>query len=275
MEADFDFSQGAILLNVDLSGGQVVKLALDTGDDASVLDQEVAKAMKLPFDKLPDKVFNIQPGQGPDISTPQVAISKVKIGDGEFLNKNFLVLPIAEDLQKMGVVCQGTLGYRFFQEKVVQIDYPAHKLRVLPATPPPPAGAVVLPMQWKQYLKDGPFLTTTDQLHIGDHSLVAQFDTLFARTLILFTAKLPWLESERIPGLPSVYYEEGVLRPVYPSAPVSLGDHRYEHAPPAYLADKEARQPETDITAVLGNVFFLKAVVTLDYKKDQMIVEWK
>ena len=275
VEVGFDFSQGTILLEVDLSGGHIVKLALDTGDEASVLDLEVAKAMNLPFDKLPDKIFNIQPGKGPDLSVPQIAVTKVKVGGGEFHSKNFLVLPIAESLKTMGVDSQGTLGYRFFQEQVIQIDYPASKLRVLPEMPPKPEGAVVLPMQWKQYLKDGPYLITTDQFHVGDHALVAQFDTLFARSMILFTTKVPWLESERIKELPPFFYEEGILRPVQPAGTVALGDHRYEPTPPAYLADKEARVPETDITAVLGNVFFLNAVVTLDYKKDRMMVEWK
>ncbi len=272
MEASFDFTQGVILLDVDISGGHVIKLVLDTGDQASVIDLDLAKELKLPFEKL----LHLPAGtKGPDISTPQFSVAKTRIGDTDFEDKPFLVLPISEQLKAMGITCQGTIGYRFFEAQVVQIDYQAHKLRVLPAMPPPPAGVVVVPIQWKQYLKDGPYLLTTDQFKVGEHPVVAQFDTLFARTMILFTTRLPWLESRRLPDLPSAFYEDGVLRAALPSLPVALGSHLYAPTPPAYLADKDAHLPETDIAAVLGNVFFLDAVVTLDYKKDRMMVEWK
>ena len=274
MEATFDFLQGVVLLDVDISGGHIVKLALDTGDEASVLDLDVAKDLKLPFDQLPASVLNIPKGQGPDISTPQIIISESKFGTGDFFDKTFLILPLKDDLAAMGITCQGTIGYRFFEDQVIQIDYPARKLRLLPAAPTPPPGAVVLPMQWKRYDPKGVGVLTTDQLRLGDHPLVAQFDTLFARTVILFTTKLPWLESKRLPDLPSAYYEQGILRAALPLLPVSLGDHALPPGMPAFLADKDAHTPTTDIAAILGNTFFLDAVVTLDYKHDQIFVEW-
>ena len=86
---------------------------------------------------------------------------------------------------------------------------------------------------------------------------------------------MEWLETTRFPQLPSTFYEGGVLRAATPSLPVSLGSYHYSPTPPVFLADKDARIPETDIAAVMGNVFFLHAVVTLDYKHDQMIVEWQ
>ena len=274
MEATFDFLQGVILLDVDISGGHVVKLALDTGDEASVLDLDVAKEIKLPFDQLPASVLNLQKGKGPDISVPQIIVSESKFGTGDFFGKTFMILPLKDDLAAMGITCQGTLGYRFFEDQVIQIDYPGRKLRLLPAVPPPPPGAVVLPMQWKPYDLKSVGVLTTDQLHLGDHPLVAQFDTLFARTMVLFTPKLPWLETKRLPDLPSAYYEQGVLRAALPLQPISLGDHALPPGMPVFLADKDAHLPATDIAAVLGNTFFLDAVVTLDYKHDKMIVEW-
>lgn len=273
MEASFDFSQGVILLDVDLSGGHVVKLALDTGDEGSVLDATVADEIKVPADQL---LSNLIPkGKGPDVSTPQISMDDLRIGTAQFTGKPFLIVPIKADLAAMGITCQGTIGYRFFEEKVVQIDYPAHRLRMLPAAPSPSVNAIVLPIQWKQSAKLSPALITTDQLKIGDHALVAQFDTLFARTLLLYTPKLPWLETRRLPQIPPAYYEHGVLRPALPLMPIALGNHAFAQTPPAYLADKDALVPETDISAVLGNGFFLDTVVTLDYKHDQMIVEWK
>lgn len=273
MEASFDFAQGVILLDVDLGGGFTTKMVFDTGDEANVLDIDLAQEMKVPFDKM----LHVPRGQGPDISVQQLRINPVHLGDADFPARDFLIFPVAGELKELGVTARGTLGYRFFEEKVIQIDYPARKLRVLAAMPSKPEGAVVLPIRWMPYDQSNKTVgvTTINELKLGTHSLTAQYDTLFFGSVILFTSKLPWLETTRLPGLASANYEGGILRAALPTEPFALGEHRLAAPLPAYLADKDARVPDTEINAVLGNVFFQNAVVTLDYKHDQMMVEWK
>lgn len=271
MAASFDFSQGVILLDVDLGGGFKAKMAFDTGDEANVLDIGLAREMKVPFDQM----LHVPKGRGPDLSVQQLQINPVHVGDADFPARDFLILPVADELKGDGITARGTLGYRFFEEKVVQIDYPARTLRMLAAMPPKPEGAIVLPIHWMPYDQKGLGVTTVNELKLGEHALTAQYDTLFFGSVILFTSKLPWLETTRLPGLASANYEGGLLRAALPAEPLALGEHRLAAPLPVYLADKDARVPETEISAVLGNVFFQNAVVTLDYKHDQMLVEWK
>ena len=57
--------------------------------------------------------------------------------------------------------------------------------------------------------------------------------------------------------------------------PVSLGNLSFKINPVAYLAPADARVPDTDIAAVIGNRFFEFGVLTLDFRTARLSAEWK
>ncbi len=273
VEMPFDFAQGVIILDVDYGGTRPAKVVLDTGDADSLLDLEAARAIGLPLDMKDLKAAGS--GEGA-VTFYQIDPARARLGATDFGAKGLIVMPVAKNLwEDSGIRCEGTLGYEFFKDRVVQIDYPARKLRLLSAAPKGDAGSVDLPIQWRQYHSESPQLITTDQLHVGDHAIPAQIDTCFAQTLILFTTKLPWLDSRPAADVQAVRYEDAALQPATLTVPVALGSRRFPANPVAYLADKDAHIPETDIAAVLGNRFFQDGVLTLDFRSGRLRAEWK
>ncbi len=277
VELSFDYSQGVIILDVDYGGTRPAKVALDTGDADSLLDLEAARDIGLALDLKDLKASGS--GEGA-VTFYQVDPPRARLGAAEFSDKGLIVMPVARNLlEDSGIRCEGTLGYEFFKDRVVQIDYPARKLRLFAAAPKgdmrgATEGADV-PIQWRQYHAQSPRLITTDQLHLGGHAIPAQIDTCFAHTLILFTTKLPWLDSSPTRDVEAVRYEEADLQPVNVLMPISLGNLSFRANPIAYLARADAHVPDTDIAAVIGNRFFEAGMLTLDFRAARLSVEWK
>lgn len=278
VELSFDFSQGVILLDVDYGGTRPAKVVLDTGDADSLLDLDAARAIGLPLDVKDLKAAGS--GEGA-VTFYQVNPSRARLGAAEFSGAGLIVMPSAAKnlLEDSGIRCEGTLGYDFFKDRVVQIDYPAQKLRLYSAAPRGDArGAAIgadLPIQWRQYHEGSPQLITTDQLHIGDRTIPAQIDTCFAHSLILFVTKLPWVEALARSDVDAVRYEQATLQPARVTASIALGNLSFQTNPVAYLARADAHVPDTDIAAVLGNRFFQNAVLTLDFRTGRLSAEWK
>lgn len=276
VEMSFDYSQGVILLNVDYGGTRPAKVALDTGDADSLLDLDAARAIGLPLEMKDLK--SAGSGEGA-VTFYKIEVSRARLGAAEFSGKGLIVMPVAKNLlSDSGIRCEGTLGYEFFKDRVVQIDYPGRKLRLYAAAPKGDSRAAAegadLPIQWRQYHAQSPQLITTDQLRIGEHTIPAQIDTCFAHSLILFTTKLPWLETRPNSAVEAVHYEEATLQPATVPAPISLGNLRFKANPIAYLARSDAHVPETDIAAVIGNRFFEAGVLTLDFRTGRLTAEW-
>ncbi len=278
VEIPFDFSQGVIILDVDYGGTRPAKVALDTGDADSLLDLDAARAIGLPLDVAQMKSFQ----SGDDVVTFfKTDPPRARLGAAVFSGAGLIVMPSTAKnlLADSGIRCEGTLGYEFFKDRVVQIDYPERKLRLYAAAPKGNARGATegadLPIQWRQYHAQSPQLITTDQLRIGDHTAVAQIDTCFAHTLILFTTKLPWLETRPTGEVGAVHYEDATLQPATVPSPIALGNLRFKGNPLAYLARSDAHVPETDIAAVIGNRFFESGVLTLDFRTGRLSAEWK
>ena len=277
VELSFDFSQGVIILDVDYGGTRPAKVALDTGDADSLLDLEAARVIGLPLDMK--ELKSAGSGEGA-VTFYKTDPPRARLGAAEFPGKGLIVMPISKNLlADAGIRCEGTLGYEFFKDRVVQIDYPGRKLRLYAAAPKGDSRGAAegadLPIQWRQYHSRSPQLITTDQLHIGDHAIPAQIDTCFAHGLILFTTKLPWLETRPTSDVGAVHYEEATLQPATVLAPIALGNLRFKTNPVAYLARSDAHVPETDIAAVIGNRFFEAGVLTLDFRTGRLTAEWK
>lgn len=276
VELSFDFSQGVIILDVDYGGTRPAKVALDTGDADSLLDLEAARAIGLPLEMKDLKTAGS--GEG-TVTFYKTDPPRARLGAAEFPGRGLIVMPVAKNLlADSGIRCEGTLGYEFFKDRVVQIDYPGRKLRLYATAPKGDARGAAegadLPIQWRQYHAQSPQLITTDQLHIGDHTIPAQIDTCFAHGLILFTTKLPWLETRPTSEVGAVHYEEATLQPATVLAPIALGNLHFKTNPVAYLARSDAHVPETDISAVIGNRFFEAGVLTLDFRAGRLTAEW-
>ena len=154
---------------------------------------------------------------------------------------------------------------------MLQIDFPARKLRLLGSSPGATASSSA-PIVWRPYQPGTPPLVTVDGLRIGGRTVSAQVDTFFAGSLILFSDKVAGLETPGARDVPGVYFEQAKLPAARLKEAVSLGGAEYPAGQPVYMAGKGAHLPQTEIAAVLGNAFFRDSVLTLDFQNDRLIV---
>ncbi len=200
--------------------------------------------------------------------------ARARIGPEPLPDLVFAASPLSRTLADTdGITCDGTLGYGVFKGRVVQIDYAAHKLRLLDSFPAVTAAAAPLAIHRLPYQKGGPpTLVTVDRLLIGGRAVVAQVDTFFAGSLVLFPAKVAGVVPTAAKDAPPAAFAGAQLPAARLKETVTLGGISLRPGETLYAARKEARAPETEIAAVLGNAFFHQCVVTLDFQGDRLLV---
>jgi len=130
VEIPFTFTDGFIRLEVHVPQSvEPLHLLLDSGAGASVLSLETAQRLHLPL----GKTENVQ-GVG-----VEVAAYHLRGVRASAKGVNLAEIPLAVDLSAAAELCSepvdGLIGVDFFRDRVVQIDYVHHKLR-LSATAP-------------------------------------------------------------------------------------------------------------------------------------------
>lgn len=140
-EFPFEFREGLLWVQVTVPQAEhPLHFLVDTGAGVSVIHIDTAKRLNL---KLGRKV--VVQGVGTTLTGYWQERLSAKAG-GVQLPKEYL----AVDLGKFSASCQrpvdGLIGADFFRDRVVQIDFEAHKLRLLPPGQAAPIGEV-LPLQ--------------------------------------------------------------------------------------------------------------------------------
>ena len=270
LEIGFDLSQGVIRLDVDLGAPRAAKLVLDTGNPSSTIDLDAARGLGLTLDESKKRKMGTGPG-APEYYP--LVLDRVRLGSETFPDCVFVAAPLSKTIaEEYGFDCDGTLGYDVFKGRVLQIDYPARKLRLLGSAPAATASAAAMPIVRRPFQKDTPPLITVDGLRVGGRVVPAQVDTFFAGALILFSSKVAGLDTPGAREVPAVYFEQAKLPAARLREPVTLGGATYPAGQPVYVAGREAHVPQTEIAAVLGNTFFQGSVLTLDFQNDRLLV---
>ena len=198
----------------------------------------------------------------------------VTLGGQSFGTLEMYVAPVSQQVaDDYGVHCDGTLGYGFFKDRIVQIDYPKRRFRIVAHAPAVTTPADSTTISWRKYWSKSPDLVTVENLAVAGRPVCAQIDTFLARGAILFSTKLPWLKSEPVPEAAAIKYEEAKLGAVRVRGGLALGDIHTGDATPVYLAGADAHVPETEIAAILGNEFFRQSVLTFDFPGSRLLVE--
>ncbi len=129
-EFPFEFREGLIWLRVNVSqSAQPLNFLLDTGAGVSVIHLRTAQRLGLKSGERV-KVRGVQ--STVDGFWPQRLSAKV---GGVALPKDFLAVDLGKLAKACGGAVDGLLGADFFIGRVVQIDFSAEKIRLLPANP--------------------------------------------------------------------------------------------------------------------------------------------
>jgi len=237
--------------------GKKLHLAIDTGNPRSLVDVDLVR------DEGLDTTAYLGRDGKPVANLSQSALPVIKVGTIEIKN-----LPVVvAHLQHMVAGNQmpevdGTLGYEVFKGKILRMDLHKNTIEISSG-----GGCVGGTIALKTFGKTGPPIVTTTGFSVNGKPVVAQVDTMFAGSMVVYpdavealglTAATKTKEREHFP-----FTDGGVdmLKSTAPQAFAgkSLGDQ------PVYFATPGMHIPDGLFEATVGMKILAGRVVTFDF----------
>lgn len=268
-ELAFHDCRGLICIDVALDGADPRTLLLDTGNVNSILTTETAKALSW---KLDAYLRDGKPAPGLSTSGPHLVGTGPGASEAKFLvidRKAFGDDPPPAD---------GTLAYTFFKDRVLQIDYPQHRIRfsdVLTSSPAIISGPGKLSLI--TFGTKGPPIVVGSPFSVNGKSVRAQIDTCYTGTLLVYDDALMSLGLKKI-GKPEFFPDTdgGVTMLAAPARSLGFGSREFSHEQPTIYfvgaGKNPVHQPDGLFEATVGNALFAHSVVTLDFHSMTMDV---
>lgn len=254
--------EGAICIQVTLSDHKPHTFLLDTSYDHSSIDESVARGLGWKLTAYSSK-GQVVPGLFLADESKPVAFAGIE-GSAEFLVES-------KDPKDAPTPWQGTLDYTFFKDRVLQIDYQHHVIRVSqllkPDEHPKPGKGVLKLVNFHDW---GPPIVVGGPFTVDGKSLEAQIDTSYTGSLLLFSGAEKSLGLERLEAQAKPrnfpITDGGV--DMLGAQVDSTGFAGTVLAKPAmvYLPTPKVHQPYQErFQGTVGNEFFTGSVLTLDF----------
>ena len=128
----FRWTPGQIEVEVSVNGAAPMRFVVDTGAEYSILDGELAEALRIPAFRRGARQF----ARGVTL----------RLGEVELRDQEVMIWQL-DNFRRQGRKIAGVVGFDFFARYVVSIDYAARTLTVMdPAAFQPPKSAVAMPL---------------------------------------------------------------------------------------------------------------------------------
>jgi predicted aspartyl protease len=273
LEVPFEFVANQIIVQVKIGGKGPYSMLLDTDTDPSAIDLATAHELGL---RLDARSF---PASGGGAETNLVQLTRLPTVElGAVVAKD--VAAGAIDLKKLaaklGRPLQGVLGYSFLKDRIVQIDYPASKIRFYAETPYPGIqnSANTVNKIAMAFRYDGGVVI--DSVFINGQKVKATLDTGSSETFALTPEAVAIIglddEAQDGPAAKSVGYngefesKSGVLKSV------RIGRLSIESAPAAFWPPGSGHDKK-NYQVNIGNGFFKDYLMTFDFRRKMVVFE--
>ena len=260
----FKSCEGLICIEASLDGAPARTLMLDTGNAHSTLIADVARELN----------WTLKPVERNGQSVGGIFLGgehRVGLG-GNAAPEPFYVFERA----MLGIYqppVDGSLSYDFFKDRVLEIDYPHHRIRFTApiATPAPadkPEGASSLRLI--TFGERGPPVVVGSPFTVDGKNVRAQIDTVFTGTILIYDSALDTLALQKEGAAELFKYTDGGVELLAGrSDSIGFGKHGLvggAHTLYYVGAGKNpVHQPEGMFDATVGNALFSNCVVTLDF----------
>ncbi len=256
---------------IDLAnaGGKTFRLLIDMADVNSFLDTKEAKATGLPLQPM-------KGSDGNDISEiQQTVVPGARLGDLPMGDFPFMVLdtttPQPDASKTQPLPGDGALTYSAFKNRLLQIDYRNHVVRISePQTTPLPCPRACSNLVIKHFGGDfGPITLTTDGFSIDGQPVDVQLDTLFTGTVLVYPGSVEKLrlkkqskakQKELFP-----YTQGGLTLAKAEGATEAFRDVQLMQDGPLYFATPDDHLPVVHFDATVGWGLLSHATVTFDF----------
>ena len=261
-ELPFHDCDGLICIDVALDGAKPRTLMLDTGNAHSTVITDVAKELG----------WSLQPLQKDGKPVPGIyrgGDHRVALGGVEAKTDIFVF-----DRGLLGEYkppVDGSITYDFFKDRVLQIDYPAHRLRIsnIVTTPVAERASTSGTLKLIPFGERGPPIVVGSPFTVNGRSLHAQIDTVYTGTLLIYDSAVAPLGLTK-QGSPELFrYTDGGVNLLAASAQsIGFGNQIIAKNPTLYFVGEgknPVHQPDGLFEGTVGNALFAHSIVTLDF----------
>jgi len=260
-ELPFRDCDGLICIRAELDGEKARTLFLDLGDPGSVLLTDAAKSIG----------WTLRPVE-------RNGKTRAGIFDG---GEHRVVLGTLQARHSFTVIdrkllgdhrphADGSIAYEFFKDRILQIDYPHHRLRISNVIDTPAVAADgTAKLELITFGKHGPPIVVGSGFSVNGKPLRAQIDTAYTGTLLIYDPAVPALGLTK-QGAPTFFgYTDGGVNMLAGSAQsIGFGTQTLAKDPILYFVGEGSNpvhQPDGLFEGTVGNALFAHSVVTLDF----------
>jgi len=254
---------GTPCVEARIGDGKTVRLGIDTGNVDSVVDSKVAEAAGL------------KPSEPPKPGAPSGmfrTVMTVHVGALTLANVSAIGMDLSDMIsQKQMPHVGGTLAYTAFKDRIRQLDFGAHKLRVSEVlTGPVKCTGACDTMALITFGKDGPPILVADGFEINGASVAAQVDTMYTGSLLVYTASIEKLSLSGAAQTTDVRLfpltDGGVNMKVAEAQHEGFrGIILAKEGAKVYFPTETVHEPDGLFDATVGLELFRDAVLTLDF----------
>jgi len=254
-------------IDVAAPGGSL-RLALDTGDENTVLSQAAADRLHLAS----------KPAKGEDgKEIPNIGLTEptvLELGEVKLPATPLLVAPMQTYAKALGTPVDGLLSYTQLKGWIAELDFKTNRLHLTQDAVA--KSRSTLRAHYVKYRANAATVLVVDDLAIHGYPIRAQLDLGFEGGLLLFPSSLgPIGLSDTKPGAPVTMatYDDGAgLNRIDPPT-IAFDRTKLQAGDNAFLASADVHPPENDIQAVAGHTLFAGHRLVLDFVHDQVGVD--
>jgi hypothetical protein len=256
---------GIPCIEARIGEGKPLRMGIDSGDVDSVLDKDVAEAAGL-------KETKPMPAGAP-AGMFMTEIPAIRVGAVTLRNVPTLGLSLTQMIaQKQMPDVAGTLAYTAFKDRLLQIDFVNHKVRISePLSAPSPCSDACDKFSLITFGKKGPPIVVAAGFEINGKPVTAQIDTMYTGTMLIYTASIDKLKltdadvnSQKSENFP--FTDGGVEMKSAPAEKESFhGVTLGVSAPVVYFPTPDVHEPEDLFDATVGLGLFYGTVLTFDF----------
>jgi hypothetical protein len=263
---------GLPCVEAHMGNGPVLKMGIDTGNVDSVLDTAYAEAAGL-------KATSAMPAGAP-AGMFRTEIPSISVGTVKLTNVRTLAMGLGQMIsQNQMPHVDGTLAYTAFKNRILQIDFAAHKVRISDVlTASSPCDGACDKISLIKFGKDGPPIVVADGFEINGKKVTAQVDTMYSGTLLVYTNSIDKLQltdpAKTTKSRNFPYTDGGVEMKEAPAEKESFrGATLSGPAPLVYFPTPDVHEPDGLFDATVGLELFYNAVLTLNFHDMTIAVE--
>jgi len=240
--------------------GKKLHFAIDTGNPHSVVDVDLVR----------DEGLDTAPYVGRDGKTSTTVktsvIPSVKVGTAEFKDLPVLVAHLQHLVagDQMPEV-DGTLGYDAFQGKTLQMDLKKNTLQISSGSTCSGGTLALI-----KFGNSGPPIVTSTGFSVNGKPVVAQVDTLYAGTMLVYpdaVVKLGLADAAKTKEKEHFPYTDGGVDMMKSTAKEEFDGKPLGGDQPLYFATPEVHVPDGLFEATVGIKLLAGRVVVFDFTR--------